>query len=71
MSEGQTAKQFERSLVRLPPGERVAQIKSMASSVAAESGLTKNNRLSKLNGRDVYSAADGGLYALDTQYGRF
>ena len=34
-------------------------------------GLVKNNKLSKLNGRDVYDSNDGYLHAMDTQYGRF
>lgn len=31
----------------------------------------KDNKLTKLNNRDVYRGADGNLYALDTQHGRF
>ncbi|MCC8460263.1 colicin E3/pyocin S6 family cytotoxin [Photorhabdus aegyptia] len=31
----------------------------------------KDNRLTKLNNRDVYKGKDGYLYALDTQHGRF
>lgn len=55
----------------MPPGERVAQIKSAAASVTVANGLVKNNKLSKLNGRDVYDSNDGNLYAMDTQHGRF
>ncbi|UVJ46610.1 colicin E3/pyocin S6 family cytotoxin [Pseudomonas sp. LS1212] len=33
--------------------------------------MVKDNKLSKLNGRDVYKGKDGNLYALDTQHGRF
>lgn len=54
-----------------PPGERVAQIKNAASSVTVANGLVKDNKLSKLSGRDVYKSGDGNLYALGTQYGRF
>ncbi|KPY46885.1 Filamentous hemagglutinin, intein-containing [Pseudomonas syringae pv. ribicola] len=68
---GQTVAQFEKSLSSLPPGERVAQIKSAAASVTVANGLVKNNKLSKLNGRDVYDSNDGNLYAMDTQHGRF
>jgi filamentous hemagglutinin len=67
----QTVDQFEESIFRLPPGERVARIKSMAVSVTAANGMVKDKRLSKLNARDVYRASDGRLYALDTQHGRF
>lgn len=31
----------------------------------------KDNKLSKMNGRDVYKGSDGTLYALDTQHGHF
>ncbi len=55
----------------LPAGERVAQVKDMASKVAFTNNLVKNNKLSKLNNRDVYEGNDGNLYALDTQHGRF
>ncbi len=68
---GQTVAQFEKSLSSLPPGERVAEIKSAAASVMVANGLVKNNKLSKLNGRDVYDSNDGNLYAMDTQHGRF
>lgn len=33
--------------------------------------MVKDNRISKMNGRDVYKASDGNFYALDTQLGRF
>ncbi len=62
---------FEEHIANLPAGERVAKIKSAASSVAAANGMKKNNALSKINGRDIYSAPDGRLYALDSQHGRF
>ncbi|WAI84522.1 MULTISPECIES: colicin E3/pyocin S6 family cytotoxin [Achromobacter] len=68
---GKTAEEFEQSIVNLPPGERVAHIKSMVASVAKANGMIKDNKLSKLNGRDVYKARDGNLYAVDTQHGRF
>nr|WP_309304262.1 adhesin [Pseudomonas sp. LS1212] len=67
----QTVAQFEKGLSYLPPGERVAQIKSVASVITAANGMVKDNKLSKLNGRDVYKGKDGNLYALDTQHGRF
>jgi len=67
----QTAAQFEKSLVGLPPGERVAQIKAAASAIVVANGMVKDNKISRINGRDVYKASDGNLYALDTQHGRF
>ncbi|MDE3739082.1 colicin E3/pyocin S6 family cytotoxin [Pseudomonas resinovorans] len=68
---GQTVAQFEKSLSTLPPGERVAKVKQVASGVAAEYGMIKDNELSRINGRDVYKSADGRIYAVDTQHGRF
>jgi filamentous hemagglutinin len=65
------AEQFEKDLVRLPPGERVAVVKQNASSIAQANGWEKDSRLSKLNDRDVYKSADGTLYSLDTQHGRW
>jgi filamentous hemagglutinin len=70
-SGNQTAVQFEESLSNLPPGERVAQIKSTAARITTANGMAKDNTLSKINGRDVYRAGNGKLYALDTQHGRF
>jgi filamentous hemagglutinin len=64
------AEAFERSLVNLPPGERVAQVKQTAQTVATDNGWTKDSQLSRINGRDVYRADDGTLYAVDSQHGR-
>ncbi|MBD8454121.1 hypothetical protein [Serratia rubidaea] len=41
------------------------------AKVVAEHGLIKDNKLTKMNNRDVYRGMDGNLYALDTQHGRF
>lgn len=62
---------FEKSLIGLPPAERVAIIKSTSQQVAAANGFVKDNTLTKKNNRDVYRGPDGNLYALDTQHGRF
>ncbi|WP_133125721.1 colicin E3/pyocin S6 family cytotoxin [Xanthomonas prunicola] len=43
----------------------------MASAVAADNGLVKYNKLTRINGRDVYSSKDGSLFAVDSQHGRF
>lgn len=72
IASGQTVGDFEKSLVGLPPGERVAIVKQTAAQVALQQGMVKDNRLTKMNnGRDVYRGSDGNLYALDTQHGRF
>ncbi|CAB3810597.1 hypothetical protein LMG28688_07271 [Paraburkholderia caffeinitolerans] len=65
------AQTFEKSLVNLPPGERVAQVKQTAQTVAADNGWQKDSQLSRINGRDVYRTDDGTLYAVDSQHGRF
>ncbi|OHV55866.1 hypothetical protein BB987_06590 [Photorhabdus temperata] len=71
LPNGQQVNHFEESLHNLPPGERVAQVKQMAAQVISSNGMIKDNRLTKLNNRDVYKGKDGYLYALDTQHGRF
>jgi filamentous hemagglutinin len=71
LPNGLSIAQFEKGLAILPAGERVAQIKDMASKVAFTNNLVKSNKLSKLNNRDVYEGHDGNLYALDTQHGIF
>ena len=71
LSSGQTVGEFEKSLFKLSPGERVATIKTVVNSFVKENGWTKDNQLSKMNGRDVYKGKDGFLYAVDTQHGRF
>jgi filamentous hemagglutinin len=63
--------EFEKKLYNLPPGERVALIKTEAKTAAKDLNLVKDNRLSKMNGRDVYKGKDGNLYSLDTQHGRW
>ena len=71
LPNGQQVNHFEAGLAKLPPGERVAQVKQMASSVVVSNGWVKDNKLTKMNNRDVYKGSDGYLYALDTQHGRF
>ena len=71
IATGATVGDFEASLFKLPPGERVAIVKQTAAKVVAEHGLIKDNKLTKMNNRDVYRGTDGNLYALDTQHGRF
>ena len=71
IATGATVGDFEASLFKLPPGERVAIVKQTAAKVVAEHGLIKDSKLTKMNNRDVYRGTDGNLYALDTQHGRF
>ncbi|EKN4199863.1 VENN motif pre-toxin domain-containing protein [Yersinia ruckeri] len=68
---GTTVGDFEKNLAFLSPRERVAMVKETAPQVAAANGMVKDNKLTKLNNRDVYRGLDGNLYALDTQHGRF
>ncbi|CAH0321622.1 DNase CdiA [Pseudomonas brassicacearum] len=67
---GQSADDFEKSLVGLPSDERVAVVKGRARELAKALGWKKDNRLTRINDRDVYTMGDGFLYALDTQHGR-
>ncbi|WP_218618410.1 colicin E3/pyocin S6 family cytotoxin, partial [Xanthomonas oryzae] len=41
------------------------------SAVAADNGLVKDNKLTRMNGRDVYRSEDGSIFAVDSQHGRF
>lgn len=66
IATGRTVGAFEASLSKLPPGERVAIVKDTVNKVVVEQGMVKDNRLTKLNNRDVYRGMDGNLYALDT-----
>ncbi|MEO5968573.1 MAG: polymorphic toxin-type HINT domain-containing protein, partial [Bdellovibrionia bacterium] len=68
--EGQTAEQFEETLPGLPPGERVAKVREKASNVANEQKWTRNNKLSTMNDRPVYTDKNGDHYSVDTQHGR-
>lgn len=71
IATGTTVGDFEKNLAFLSPRERVAMVKETAPQVAAANGMVKDNKLTKLNNRDVYRGLDGNLYALDTQHGRF
>jgi|GEM_PF-4064269 hypothetical protein len=69
---GKTVSQFEKELAILASGERVAKVKEMADKVTSANEMEKDNKLTKLNNRDVYFRnTDGNLYPLDTQHGRF
>lgn len=68
---GQSASDFENGLVSLPPGERVATVKTTAKEVADSLGWKKDSRLSRMNSRDVFVGGDGFIYSVDTQHGRF
>jgi hypothetical protein len=66
-----TAKQFEERIAKLPPGERVAEIKGTLAAKAKQNGWTKDRNVSKKNGRDVYADGHGDYHAVDTQHGRY
>ncbi|EPZ0169271.1 RHS repeat-associated core domain-containing protein [Providencia stuartii] len=71
LPNGQTVAEFEKSLVRLPPGERVPLIREMAENVAIENGWSRAKNIEKLNkGRIVYQD-NKFYYSVDTQHGRF
>lgn len=71
LPDGTTVKDFEASLANLPPGERVAKIKSMSDQLAGSRGWTRARNIERLNpNRTIYT--DGtSFYSLDTQHGRF
>jgi uncharacterized DUF497 family protein len=59
-------------VVHVYPDPDVAVVKTTLRDVASENGWVKDNKLSRMNGRDVYrDPSTGNLYAVDTQHGRF
>lgn len=69
VSAEQSAKDFEDSLVALPPGERVAKVKEKVDAVAKGQDWSKNGNLSKKNNRPIYTDKAGNHYSPDTQHG--
>ncbi len=65
------ARDFEKSLVGLPDGEKQAVVIEVLRDVAINNGFVKDGRLTRMNDRDVFVAPDGKLYAADYQHGRF
>ncbi|MCB0695089.1 MAG: RHS repeat-associated core domain-containing protein [Saprospiraceae bacterium] len=55
----------------LSVNDRIAQYRQLGSNFAELNDWTKNNKLSKLNDRTIYSDANGMHYSLDTQHGHF
>ena len=68
---GTTVKDFEASLVKLPLGERVAKIKSMAEQVASSRSWTRVKNIERLNPKRTIYTDGTNFYSLDTQHGRF
>ncbi|MFD2503154.1 polymorphic toxin-type HINT domain-containing protein [Paenibacillus septentrionalis] len=63
---------FEKKIANMSSNERVATVRSTASDIASQLKWTKDSKLTRINGRDVYyDSASGNYYALDTQHGRF
>ncbi|MBC1524293.1 hypothetical protein HB884_08760 [Listeria booriae] len=66
--------EFGKYLYRMPPGERVAEVKRVAEETAKANGLVKaNSSISKKNpGRTIYQNGKGDrYYSVDTQHGTF
>ena len=63
--------EFYNKVRKLSAEERIAEYKAAGKRVADGNGWKKNNKYSKNNGRDVYEAENGDLFALDTQHGTF
>jgi hypothetical protein len=63
---------FEKKISKMSPNDRVSAVKTEVNRIVNEKGLIKDNKLTKINNRDVYQNPDTGeLFALDTQHGRF
>lgn len=56
----------------MSPSDRVAAVKTEVNRIVNEKGLIKDNKLTRINDRDVYRNPDTGeLFSVDTQHGRF
>lgn len=67
-----STKEFNEAISKMDSNERVATVKQEARAVADNKGLSKNNKLSRINNRDVYSdPKTKDLYAVDSQHGTF
>lgn len=67
-----STKEFNEAISKIDTSERVATVKQEARAVADNNGLSKNNKLSRINNRDVYSdPKTKDLYAVDSQHGTF
>ena len=63
---------FNQKISKMSSSDRVANVKQTAKDIADKSGLKKDSRVSKLNGRDVYvDPKTGNYYSVDTQHGTF
>ena len=63
---------FEKEISKMSPNDRVAAVKTKAKEICDEKGFIKDNKLSKINERNVYrDTKTGKLYAVDSQHGRF
>ena len=66
------SKAFEKEICKMSSNERVAAVKTKAKEICDGKGFIKDNKLSRINGRDVYrDSKTGNLYAVDSQHGRF
>lgn len=63
---------FEKKISNMNVNEKVALVRTTAADLAKMNGWTKDSKLSRMNGRDVYfDTSSGKYYAVDTQHGRF
>ena len=67
------AQEFEASIFRLPPGERVPVVRVRAEEIAKERGWGDAREVRKKNpGRIIYEDKPAKtFYSVDTQHGRF
>ncbi|MER9554388.1 RHS repeat-associated core domain-containing protein [Mesorhizobium sp. M0323] len=66
-----TVAYFERSINYMNSNERVATARSTLRDAALGRGWTKDNRVSRINERDVYKDRLGYYWSVDTEKGRY
>lgn len=65
-------KAFNEKIAKMPPNERVALIREVASEIAKKNNWKKDTNISRKNNRDVYyDPKSKQYYAVDTQHGTF
>lgn len=67
----ETAAEFEKRISKMTPEERIVAVEGKMGKVARRNDWKKNDRLSRMNRRTIYTdAAAGYHYSVDTQHGR-
>ncbi|OOS07798.1 RHS repeat-associated core domain-containing protein [Moraxella cuniculi DSM 21768] len=67
----ETAAQWEERFSKINPAEKYNKAKGKLTKIAKRNNWIKDNKLTKINDRDVYFNGKDKYYYFDTQHGRF